>query len=95
MPRLNIDEQTQLAEPIEITLDGKEYTISKITVDLMDRVTSLQKEKDGDLNVPIKQLALLIGASEKDLKGIDIRKIGRALEFITNSIKAGMDTKNP
>lgn len=94
MRKFNIDEQTQLAEPIEITLESKIYTVSKITTSLMAKVTALQGNKD-DIETPIKQLALLLRVSYDELKDIDIRKIGKAIEFITNTIQEGMAIKNP
>jgi len=91
--KFNIDEQTQIAEPIEITLEGITYTVGKITTALMNEVVNLGKEKD-NLEAPIKQLALLLGVKTNELKDIDIRKIGKALEFITNTITESIE-KNP
>jgi len=92
--RYNIDEQTQLAEPIEIVLEGKEYKISKITTELMSKVTKLSDDKS-DINSAIKQLALLLGVRYEELVDIDIRKIAKAIELITNSIREGIEAKNP
>ncbi|MBM3210604.1 hypothetical protein FJZ33_00170 [Candidatus Poribacteria bacterium] len=94
MKKFNVDEQTQLAEPIEIILEGKVYTLGKITVELMDRVVALGKDKD-NLDTPVKQLALLLGTEIKEIRDIDIRKIGKTLEYITNTIKEGIEAKNP
>lgn len=91
--RINIDEQS-LAEPIEIRLEGKEYIVKSITTDLMAKVAELGKNKD-DLDAPVKQLALLIGVNHEELLPVDIRKIGKALKYITDCIKEGMDDINP
>lgn len=90
MPKFNVDEQKQLAEPIEIEIEGKAYVITKITTELMTKVTELGK--DGSLDAPIKQLALLLNADSEDLKDIDIRKIGKALEFVINTVKEGLES---
>lgn len=88
MPRLNIDEQKSLFEPIEITLEGKTYIITKVTGELLNKVTKLAESREGkiDVTVPAKQFALFAGIDEKELKDIDLRKIGVALSFITKEI---------
>lgn len=93
MPRFDID-QEQLAEPIVIVIDGKEYTVEKITTDLMVKVSEFSKNKE-DINAPIKQLALLLGVSFDELKGIDLRKIAKALKRITDNITSSFEEKNP
>ena len=90
MPKYNVDEQTQLAEPIEITLEGKVYIVGKITTELLNKVTELAKKKD-DLNTVIEQFALLTNADPKEFEGIDLRKIGKALEFITTTVTQGLE----
>lgn len=95
MPKLNVDEVKQLGEPIEVTLEGKTYIIDKVTTDLMDKVVAIKGKTETSVDAPIRQLALLLGIEPKVLKDIDIRKIGRALKFITESIEEGLGkTKN-
>jgi len=92
MKRLNIDEQ--LGEPISIILDGKEYTVKTITTKLMDDVSVIGKDKE-NINAPIKQLAILLGVEENTFVNTDIRKVGKALEFITKSITDTFEARNP
>jgi hypothetical protein len=92
--KFNVDEQTQLAEILEITLEGKVYTVNKITTDIMTKATEIGKNKE-DIEAPIKQLALLVGVDYVELKKIDIRKIGKAIEFITGSVRESIEIKNP
>ena len=87
MPKLNVDEVPQLAEVIEITIDGKNYKIEKISTDLMDKAT-------GEVKDPYKQLAILVNVDPEEFKSVDIRKVGKALEFITQVIKEGLVPKN-
>jgi len=89
--KLNVD---SIAEPIELTIDGKEYVVAKLTSDLLNKVAKLAENKD-DVRSPIKQLALLLGISDAELDSIDIRKIGKALQFITESIREDIEAKNP
>lgn len=91
--RFNVDEQTQLAEPIEVVIEGKTYTLEKITVNLMDKVVEIGK--DTGTSAPIKQLSLLLNTTEEEFKNVDVRKIAKVLEFITETIKTGIDSKNP
>ncbi len=81
-PKYNAD---TLSEPIEITLEGKDYKVGKITTDLLTKVTTMGKDKK-DLEAPIKQLACLLGVEVKELKGVDLRKISGVLKFITESV---------
>lgn len=91
--KFNVDEQTQLSEPIEIVIDGKTYILNKITISLMDKVVELGKQQLND--TPIKQLALLLNTEYTEFKDVDVRKISKVLEFITDTIKSEIDNKNP
>jgi hypothetical protein len=88
MPKYNADEQTQLAEPIQVTIDGKEYTVEKVPADLLHKVDDVAKT--GGIDAPYQQLALLLGVDPTELMGADIRKIGAVLQFITDSIQEGV-----
>lgn len=91
--KFNVDNQTQLSEPIEIVIDGKMYILNKITISLMDKVVELGKQQLND--TPIKQLALLLNTEYTEFKDVDVRKISKVLEFITDTIKSEIDNKNP
>jgi len=88
MAKFNADEQTQIADPIEITIEGKEYTVVKISTSLLKAVSELGTSKD--LDAPIKQLAILLGVDLEQFKDVDLRKISKVIEFITTSINAGI-----
>jgi len=97
MPKLNIDEQTKVFEPIEITLEGKTYVIEKITDDMMIEVVNMSKgEGANDVRTVKKQLAFLLNTDEKSFKGVDLRKLGKAVQFITSTITEQLsgDIKN-
>ena len=87
MPKFNVDEIKQLAEPIEIVIDGKEYKVEKLSSELMNRATEEKTD-------PTKQLAMLVGAQPDEFIHVDIRKVGKALEYITQVIKEGLGPKN-
>ena len=92
MAKFNADEQSQMAEPIEITIGGKTYVIEKLPVSLLEEV-----ERAGatpSIESAIKQFCVLTKAEPKDLAGVDIRLIGKALDFITKTVKEGLESKN-
>ena len=88
MSKFNADDKTQLAESIEITLDGKDYIVGKVSHAMLSKIDEIAKA--GGIDAPYQQLALLIGVDQKDLADVDIRKVGAALEFITDAIQAGV-----
>lgn len=96
MPKMNVDEQKQIAEPIEITLDGQEYKIEKITDDMLKQVSEISKKEtakgkdDMDMSAPRMQLAVFLGVEAEVIRDVDMRKIGKALEFITSCIEAAI-----
>ena len=92
MAKFNADEQTQLVEPIEITIGGKTYVIEKLSMALMEKVEELGQKPS--MEAAVQQFCLLTGADPKDMAGVDIRKIAGALDFITNTVKAGLASKN-
>jgi translation elongation factor P/translation initiation factor 5A len=95
MKKFNADEQNQLSEGIEITIEGKVYQVAKITTDLMKQVTILGNTAEDYLDIMPKQLALLLNVEEKEFIGIDIRKLGQVLKFITDEIKRSIESINP
>lgn len=100
MPRLKVEEVTQLSEPIVIEagiLGDKEYVVRKVTTDVLKEVDNLSRV-DGEkppLDTPVKQLALLLDVPTEELIGIDLRVISRVLNFITDSVTEGVKSKNP
>jgi len=83
MPKFNADSTPQ--EPIEVTLNGKTYVIPKITVSQLDEVKKLS-EKSKDASALLSQLAIFLGVDVVELKGSDIRDVGRVSQFIFDEI---------
>ena len=78
----------QLAEPINITIGGRKFEVSKITADTLEKVTQIDSK---GMDAPVKQLAVLLGCKEEFLKDIDIRKIGKALKIIQENVLKDID----
>ncbi len=94
MPKRNFDEQAQLYEPIEFTLEGKNYTVRKLTTALLKEVDKqMSGREENDIEAAISQLALLTGEDEKNFQDLDIRVVKSVLEYITENISPEEDTK--
>jgi hypothetical protein len=88
MAKINIDEIKGLADPIEITLDGKTVRIDKITQEQLDKTLKIEDS-------PVKQLEILVfGEENGEFEKTDMRKVAKALDFIMKEIKQGVETKN-
>ena len=96
MSKFNADEQS-IFEAIDITLEGKEYKIEKITTTMMQ---AAMEGVDGntapnDVTVLCQQLSVFIGGNPEDYQSIDVRKIGAVLKFITEKVKDSIDGIKP
>lgn len=99
MARLKKEDVTQLAEPIIIDagiLGDNEYKVDKITTNILDEVNKLapkdMPKEQIPMDTPVKQLALLLGISSEEIKDVDLRIIGKVLNFIMGEVNAGLDT---
>jgi hypothetical protein len=100
MARLKLEDVKQLSEPIIIEagiLGDKEYTVEKITTEILDEVNKLApKDVAPSMDMPIKQLAILLGVPAAEIQANDLRMIGKVLNFIMGEVTRGLDTvKNP
>lgn len=90
MPSLNLDEFSEkLFEPITITIGGKEYTVPKVTAEVLDKLTSAAKEEK--TNSLCNQLSDILDVDKKTFVKTDIRQIVAAIRFISDNITKGMD----
>ena len=93
MPKLNLDEmRKELFEDISVTIGGKEYTVGKVTADL------LKMEGMGeDVDACGRQLEKMFGVKEGMFAGEDIRILTKAYQFVMESITEQLkgSTKNP
>lgn len=95
MPTLKKETLKQLAEPITIEagiLGEKEYKIEKVTSQMLKEVKRISDEKLE--NGAEKQLAVLIGCTEDEFIGADIRAITEVLNFLTEELTRGTQAKN-
>ena len=96
-----------LFEPIVIRLGGTIYIIRDITVDTLDKITTLaldveksqkdKKEKPStkeNINQVDKQLSLLLGAELKTLELIDVRKKCAVIKYLTDTLESQMTGKS-
>jgi hypothetical protein len=76
----------QLAEPIVITIDGKDYEVKKVTTLMLDSITKLTDDDKKDASVVIKQLAMFVGVDSKEFENTDLRKVASALKCIQEDV---------
>jgi len=92
MAKFNMDEQDQLAGPIELQLGDKVFSIQKLTGELIEKSDKAGEAKT--LDAVYLQLSALTGAPVDELKKYDVRTTMKALRFITQEIEAGVSSKN-
>lgn len=94
MPKYNADEAF---EPIEITLDGKNYVITSLSQETLEQIREMSgKEGEGeaDYKVVYAQLGLLLSCPPEEFIGKDIRKLTGILRYIQKSIQDQVESKN-
>ncbi len=80
-------------EPIVVKIDGKDYTVTKVTQKIMDEIQDLSRfvEDGGSKGAPrgliAKQTATLLGTEPSEFMETDLRKLSAAAKFILRSIK--------
>jgi len=89
MAKINID---SMFEPIEFTLEGKDYKIEKISPDTIDKINAVDKT-DPIMGI-VEQFSILTGIPEEEACLIDIRKIKSVIELIMKAITPGDVSKN-
>jgi len=84
MPKCNIDELTEkVFEPIEVTLDEKEYIITTLPSEALDFIMDATENPSKIRS----SFAKLIGGDEKDFRKTDFRKLTAATGFIMESVR--------
>lgn len=95
MPKFNADQETAMVEPIEVTLDGKDYVINKITYDMVKKVSAIGKRLEaGEVDAGtavVQQAAVILNEDEELLGKTDIRKLSKVISFITGTVYGGED----
>lgn len=92
MPKYNADEVS--FEPIEVTLNGKVYTVTEVTQDMFDRVKKNAEENSGDLKIIAEQLGIVFNVEPSEFSGMDLRKLNGVVRFVTNAITDQVQGKN-
>jgi len=85
MPKRNFDDESALFEPIEFTIEGKDYSIKKLTPELMSASVKISKEETNPYISLTKQFCELTGEKYDVVKKYDVRKVSATLTFISES----------
>lgn len=92
MEKFNADEIKQLAEPIEVQIDGQTYKVETISQATLDQVKELAESAGTDTLA--KQVGTLLGVAPETFHKTDIRKLGAVLKFLGSQIKGDLESKN-
>jgi hypothetical protein len=86
MPKINLDEDETLSEPIEIIIEGKTFVVPKIT--------DKKFKKVAELTSVAEQFALLTGAKLSIVQNLNLMKVAKAIQYIIQTIvgSMGMET---
>lgn len=88
MTKLNIDaEASRIFKPIEFTIDGKDYTVSKVESEILETMLGAGSNP----RVIREAFASLVGAPSDEFRHTDTRKITLALRHITKITSAAID----
>ena len=82
MPKINLDEDKALSEPIEIIIEGETFTVEKIT--------NKQFRKVAELTDVAEQFALLTGAKLSVVNNLNLMKLARAIQHIIQVLMGSM-----
>lgn len=93
MPKLNLDERAQLHDPIEVVVNGKTYTVGKVSPELMERVANVANETENQSTAPSRQLGMLFNVEPEVFNDLDIRDIRDILEFVTKELAGAVEKK--
>lgn len=94
MPIKNFDDMAKaLFEPIEFIVEGKTYTVSKVTAELISGLT--QENTGNDVGVVCRQLAKIVGAKPDTFLNTDLRIVTAALQFVTEEATQQMNKAQP
>ena len=92
MPRFNVDQAKGLVEPIEFTLNGKNYQCKNLTSDVLNQTMDVVEEFEESErarhleDIHAKQLAIFTGEPEDEFRALDIRQTTAILNFIQGCV---------
>ena len=92
MPKYNVDEIPGILDPIEFTLEGRDYVINKVDPDTMSDVYDMAKDatdpnsERGMRGLHARQLAKFTGKDQSEFEGVDLRKTTALIDWITEQI---------
>lgn len=87
--KLVIDTKTQksLFKPIEVEINGKNYSLDELTVERLEVMNEYEKQvQKGDLSAASKQLPLLFDVPINEVRKMDIRLVSKILNHLLECI---------
>ena len=86
MPKINLDEDETLSEPIEFIIEGKTFIVSKITDKTFRKISEIESIAE--------QFAFLTKSKISVVNNLNLAKVAKALRYIMETIigkATGMD----
>ena len=86
MPKINLDEDQTLSEPIEIVIEGKTFKVIKITDKKFKKISEIESIAE--------QFAYLTDSKMSIVSNLNLAKVAKALRYIMQTIigtATGMD----
>jgi len=86
MPKINLDEDKTLSEPIEIVIEGETFTVDKITDKTFRKMT--------EIGTIAEQFAYLTKTKKAVVENLNLAKVSKAMRHIMQFVvgsATGMD----
>lgn len=87
MDRFKVSTKESLFKPIEIEVDGKVYSVSMITAELIEKMEKYDnKAEAADMKAVTELLELIIGIPKEVSRKIDVRDLNKMLTYVSGKI---------
>ena len=90
MAKVNLD---TLFPAIEVVCDGHNFTVSKITDDVLSECSAIGETEKNRAKSIYKQFAVLVGKPVKEIEALhlDVVKVTSLLRYITKCVVQGLE----
>ena len=88
MLKYNADEQQP--EPIEITLEGKTYTVVSLTTETMKKISALNTAEK-NIDTLAAQLGILLDVKPEIFLKMNMRKLAGAVQFLSAELNKSFE----
>jgi hypothetical protein len=95
MPIRNFDDLAkEMFEPIEFVLEGTKYAVTKVTAEMIQKLTE-KSPKDNEIKTVCTQLAKMVGVKEDTFLHTDIRSVMGVIGYVTEEATKQVEKAAP